>query len=263
MQSTVNLYLRIGRRFFSHRLRGEKLRLNRLVARDVIDFVLHDTPQRGRWSAKSMTTVLRSFLGFLFQRGLTTTNLAAAVPTVPGSHLSDLPRFLEAKQVEKVLRCCDRRTKVGKRDYAILLLLARLGLRGGEVARLTLEDIGWSAGELLIRGKALGWTSYRYSKMWARHWWITYKNHGRIVRPGMCSSGPAPLMQGFSVRPPLAVLFYAPWLALKFIPVTGARMFSDTRWQRGCWVTGLRWRKSARCFAIKAPKLPRYMRRSI
>jgi site-specific recombinase XerD len=152
-QNSVNLYLRIARRFVSHHFQGGKLRLNTLVAKDVIDFVLYVTTQRGRWSAKSMTTALRSFLGFLLQQGRTITNLAAAVPTVSGLHQSELPRFLEAHQTEKVLRRCDRRTKTGKRDYAILLLLARLGLRGGEVAKLALDDIDWRAGELLIRGK--------------------------------------------------------------------------------------------------------------
>ena len=153
MQSTVNLYLRITRRFVSDQFQGRKLRLNKLLAKDVIDFVLRDTPQRGRWAAKALITALRSFLGFLFQRGQTATSLAAAVPTVAGLHPSEPPRFLEANQVEKVLRRCDRRTKTGKRDYAILLLLARLGLRGGEIAKLALDDIDWYAGELLIRGK--------------------------------------------------------------------------------------------------------------
>jgi integrase/recombinase XerD len=60
---------------------------------------------------------------------------------------------LEKEEVEKVLLSCDRRRKVGKRDYAILLLLARLGLRAGEVVRLTLDDLDWHSGELLVRGK--------------------------------------------------------------------------------------------------------------
>jgi integrase/recombinase XerD len=153
MQSTVDLYLRMVRPFVTLHLQQRKLRLNQLVAKDVINFVLHTTPRRGRWSTKSIITALRSFLGFSFQTGRTTTDLVAAVPTVPVWNLSDLPRSLQPDQVEKVLRGCDRRTKVGKRDYAILLLLARLGLRSGEVAKLTLDDIGWAAEELLIRGK--------------------------------------------------------------------------------------------------------------
>jgi integrase len=83
--------------------------------------------------------VLRSFLNYVFQEGGTATNLAMAIPAMAGWRLSELPRYLEAAQVEKLLRCCDRRRKVGCVIYAILL--ARLGLRAGEVAGLELNDI--------------------------------------------------------------------------------------------------------------------------
>lgn len=151
--ASVEQYLPVARRFLSHQFGSGKVWLKKLRASDVTDFVLHDSANRGRRSAQLMTTVLRNFLGFLLQQSRISTNLAAAVPKVATRHLSELPRFLETKQVERVLRSCDRRTRVGKRDYAILLLLARLGLRAGEVARLTLEDIDWRAGQLLIRGK--------------------------------------------------------------------------------------------------------------
>jgi site-specific recombinase XerD len=153
--ASVEKYLPVARRFLSHRFGTGKVWLKKLRASDITDFVLHDSSNRGRRSAQLMATVLRSFLSFLLQQSRISTNLAAAVPTVAGGRLSELPRFLEAKQVERVLRSCDRRTKMGKRDYAILLLLARLGLRAGEVARLTLDDIDWHAGQLLIRGKGL------------------------------------------------------------------------------------------------------------
>lgn len=151
--ASVEQYAGVTRRFLSHRFPNGKVRLKNLRAEAVTDFVLHDTSGRGRRSAQLMATVLRSFLSFLFQQEWIATNLAAAVPTVAGGRLSELPRFLEPAQVEKVLRSCDRRRKVGRRDYAILLLLARLGLRAGEVAQLTLEDIDWRTGELLVRGK--------------------------------------------------------------------------------------------------------------
>jgi site-specific recombinase XerD len=153
MQSTVDLYQRLVRPFVSRQLGRGKLQWNKLTPKDVIHFVLHTTPQRGGWSIKSIITGLRSLLGFLFLTGRTKDNLAAAVPTVVMSCLSGMPRSLQPNQVEKVLQSCDRRTKVGKRDYAILLLLARLGLRSGEITRLTLDDIGWNTGELLVRGK--------------------------------------------------------------------------------------------------------------
>jgi site-specific recombinase XerD len=151
--ASVEQYLPVARRFLSHRFGSGKVWLKKLRASNVTDFVLHDSSRRGRRSAQLMATGLRSFLSFLLQQGRISTNLAAAVPTVAGWRLSELPRFLEAKQVERVLLSCDRRTKVGKRDYAILLLLARLGLRAGEVARLTLDDIDWRAGQLMIQGK--------------------------------------------------------------------------------------------------------------
>lgn len=153
VSASVEQYMPVVHRFLSHRFGSGKVRLEKLRASDVTDFVLHDSANRGRRSAQLMASVLRSFLGFLLQQNRISTNLAAAVPMVAGWRLSELPRFLEAEQVEKVLRACDRRTKVGKRDYAILLLLARLGLRAGEVARLTLDDVDWRAGQLLIRGK--------------------------------------------------------------------------------------------------------------
>jgi site-specific recombinase XerD len=151
--ASAQLYVTVMRRFLFHRFSTGKVRLENLRAKDVTEFVLHDMSGRGRRSAQLMATVLRSFLSFLFQQGRIVANLAAAVPTVAGWRLSELPRFLEAEQVEKILRSCDRRRKAGKRDYAILLLLARLGLRAGEVANLVLEDIDWRSGELLIRGK--------------------------------------------------------------------------------------------------------------
>lgn len=153
MPSTTNVYLEVANRFLSHRFANGRVYLKKLQAKDIIDFVLHDTSNRGRRSAQLMATVLRSLLNFLFQKGRIEINLAAAVPSVPRPRLAELPRYLEAREVEKVLGSCDRRRKIGKRDYAILLLLARLGLRANEVVLLTLDDIDWRAGELLIRGK--------------------------------------------------------------------------------------------------------------
>lgn len=153
MSASVGQYLPVAQRFLWHRFGDGRMRLKELCTKDVTDFVLQDSSTRGRRSAQLMTSVLRSFLNYLFQEGKTTTNLASAIPATAGGRLSELPRYLEAAQVEKLLRCCDRRCSVGRRDYAILLLLARLGLRGGEVAGLELEDIDWTAGEMRIRGK--------------------------------------------------------------------------------------------------------------
>ena len=153
MSASVGQYLPVARRFLWHRFRGGKIRLKELCTKDVTDFILQDSSIRGRRSAQLMTAVLRSFLNYLFQEGRTAANLAMAIPATAGGRLSELPRYLEAAQVEKLLQCCDRRCNVGRRDQAILLLLARLGLRASEVASLELDDIDWAAGELFIRGK--------------------------------------------------------------------------------------------------------------
>ena len=105
--------------------------------------------------AQVMTTAFRSFFRFLFQKGELQADLAASVPTVANWQQSTVPKYLTRKEVERVLKACDRRTAVGRRNYAILLLLARLGLRAGEVVALQLEDVNWRAGEILVRGKGL------------------------------------------------------------------------------------------------------------
>jgi integrase/recombinase XerD len=99
-----------------------------------------------------MITGLRALLRFLYLRRHTPLPLAAAVPAVAARHAGP-SRTLSAGQVTRLLASCDRRTAIGRRDYAILTVLARLGLRAGEVAALTLEDIDWRAGELVVAGK--------------------------------------------------------------------------------------------------------------
>lgn len=99
-------------------------------------------------------SALRGFFHFLYERGKIATNLAASVPSVANWRLSDLPKFREPEQVERLLKTCNRATSAGRRDYAVLLLLARLGLRAGEVAHMELDEIDWENGELMVRGKS-------------------------------------------------------------------------------------------------------------
>ena len=151
--STVRYYLDTVRRFLHTRFGSQPLRLEALNPQDITDFMLQQTRRYSPGHAKLLATALRSFFRFLLQRGAIATDLACAVPTVPNWRLSSLPRFMTAEDVDCLLQSCDRGTPKGQRDYAILLLLARLGLRAGEVAALTLDDLDWEAGELLIRGK--------------------------------------------------------------------------------------------------------------
>jgi len=117
------------------------------------NFLVRQTLHRSGEYARLLATALRSFFGFLFLSGQTLTNLSASVPTVRKYRHSVPPVFLSPEEVERVLGATVRSTPTGRRDYAILLLLARLGLRAGEVAALELDDIHWRAGEIIVRGK--------------------------------------------------------------------------------------------------------------
>jgi site-specific recombinase XerD len=100
-----------------------------------------------------MVTALRSFFRYLFQHGQTESDLARAIPTVPEWRLAEVPKFLKPEEVERVVHACQRDTAVARRDQAIILLLARLGLRASEVIALELDDLDWRAGVLKVRGK--------------------------------------------------------------------------------------------------------------
>jgi site-specific recombinase XerD len=101
-----------------------------------------------------MVSALRSFFRYLRYRGDIATDLAACVPGIANWQFSSLPKFLQPHQVQQILNQYDRQTAKGRRDYAIVLLLARLGLRACEIVALTLDDIHWQVGEITIRGKA-------------------------------------------------------------------------------------------------------------
>jgi integrase/recombinase XerD len=123
-----------------------------LSAGDVNTFVLREARRRSVRSAETVIYALRALLRFLHVRGLIAEPLAEAVPSV-ARRREDLPRALPAEQVKALLESCDPATRAGRRDYAILLLLSRLGLRRGEVAALALDDVDWRAGEIVVHGK--------------------------------------------------------------------------------------------------------------
>jgi site-specific recombinase XerD len=152
-QITLGHRLPIVRGFLSGRFKSGRLCLNALQPRDINRFVVHAVRDQRRDHANLVTTTLRSFLDFLYQDGRLKTSLRAAVPAVASGRPAELPSFLEPEQVEQLLRSCDRSGVGGQRDYTILLLLARLGLRVREVSGLTLDDLNWESGEVLVRGK--------------------------------------------------------------------------------------------------------------
>lgn len=120
---------------------------------DVSEFVVRVCSGVSRGMARWTTNGLRALLSFLHVEGTLARSLVAAVPGAASWRLVGLPRGLEASEVQLVWASFDRRTNVGRRDFAIFLLLLRLGLRAGEVADLRLEDIDWRAGTLIVRGK--------------------------------------------------------------------------------------------------------------
>ena len=152
--ATIANYLPTAQGFLRARFATGRIGLGKLRAADVTDFILREGKTRSGGRAQLVATALRSFLGFLTETGRVAINLAPMVPTVARWPGTDLPYILEPEQVQKLLNGCDQSTLVGRRDYAVLLLLARLGLRGGEVAGLSLDDIDWEAGEVLVRGKS-------------------------------------------------------------------------------------------------------------
>src|SRR5690606_21637078 len=119
----------------------------------VTGFVVETCTNSSRRAAKSTATALRSLLRFLHISGVIARSLLFAVPSVAGWRLSGLPKALEPREVKRLLAACDRRTNTGRRDFAILTALSRLGLRAGEVAALQLDDVDWRAGEIIARGK--------------------------------------------------------------------------------------------------------------
>ena len=150
--STVLHYLEFARRFLAQVSPEDEVRLERLRATDVIRFVQKEAARLHAKRAKLMTTAVRSFLQYARYRGLIETDLRATVPTVANWSMASLPNALSLDEVQRLLSGCDRETAAGCRNWAILLLLARLGLRAGEVVGLTLEDLDWAASELSIRG---------------------------------------------------------------------------------------------------------------
>ncbi|HEX9497844.1 MAG TPA: site-specific integrase [Mycobacterium sp.] len=151
--ATARLYAHLTSRLLVNRMSGGELDLASLTAADVIGFVRASCPGHRVGTAKLIVTASRSLLGYLHVQGMIGLPLASAVPSVAGGARLGLPQALDRDAVALLLSCCDRNTAAGRRDYAMLTLLVRLGLRAGEVASLRLDDIDWRAGELAVVGK--------------------------------------------------------------------------------------------------------------
>jgi site-specific recombinase XerD len=153
--TTVLRYENTARRFLQEQAtNGDTFEPSALSGIDVNAFLLRECGRVSAGSAKGRVAELRSILRFLYLQGITPLRLGTAVPPVGGWRLATLPPEMTAGDVQLLLDGCDRGTAVGVRDFAIIMVLARLGLRSIEVARLELRDVDWRAGELLVRGKA-------------------------------------------------------------------------------------------------------------
>ena len=151
--STVRIYVRAIRPLLAGCLVGDRLNVGELTAGDVTGFMLEVARKQQPGNAQTTASALRSLLRFLHVKGLVASSLVGAVPSVASWRVAPLPRGLEPDEVKRLLATCDRRTTAGRRDFAILLLLVRLGLRAGEVAGLRLDDINWRVGEIVVSGK--------------------------------------------------------------------------------------------------------------
>src|SRR5712691_6550821 len=154
--ATVLRYENTARRFLQQQAMAcGALQPAGLTGADVNEFLLRECGRISAGSAKGRVAELRAILRFLYLQGLTPLRLGTAVPPVGGWRLAALPpTMMTAADVQLLLDSCDRSSDVGARDFAIMTLVARLGLRSIEVARLELRDVDWRAGELVVRGKA-------------------------------------------------------------------------------------------------------------
>jgi site-specific recombinase XerD len=150
---TVGQQVAYIRRFLSESFGTKRVCCEALKPADISRHILRHSNTSSHRGSQAIASALRTFLRFLYIRGISNTNLAAAVPRVAHWHLAGVPKFLTAEQIEVLLQRCNQDTAVGQRDYTVLLLLARLGLRAGEVVRMELDDLDWNAGELTVRGK--------------------------------------------------------------------------------------------------------------
>lgn len=152
-KDTATRYWPILRRFLLERFGDSPMRLWQLGPQDINSYLLRHAHETTPKVAQLMVAAMRSFFRFLFRYGETKRDLSAVVPTVPTWRLIEVPKYLKPDELESLLEVCDRTTSVGRRNYSILLLIARLGLRAGEVVALELDDINWRTAELTVRGK--------------------------------------------------------------------------------------------------------------
>jgi len=152
-ERTIYHCWRFADRFLQFRFGGKARDLSKITPTDIVRFMQHLVSRGKPFRDKTPPTHLRNFFRFLFKSGKTNVNLAPTVPRVAQKYAPRLPRHLTPEQVETLIAAVRTNTAMGRRNYAMMLLLARLGLRAAEVIAIRIDDIDWRAGELLVRGK--------------------------------------------------------------------------------------------------------------
>jgi integrase/recombinase XerD len=162
---TIDAYVIEVRRFLAGH---DGVELRELTAADVSAAVLGEVGRRSPATVRRYGCALRSFLRYCYLTGLVERDLSAAALPVSGRRRSLLPQGITPQQAKALLRVCDRRRAAGRRDYAVIVLMLRLGLRATEVATLRLDDLDWRAGSSRCAARAAAWTNCRCPSMSAR-----------------------------------------------------------------------------------------------
>ena len=259
---TVHGYVQAAERFMLGRCAGDPARLVALCARDVSRFVLAES-SRGL-SPRTVNEVvvrLRSLLRYLYVKGLIDAPLAQATPWMAGSRAGSLPRALEPGAGSRLLAGCDVSTEGGLRDFAVLALIIRLGLRAREIVTLALDDIDWRSGEIAVRGKGQrALIGSRCRPTSARPWPPTSKGAWPTPvaeRYSSTSSHP-----GVPSRQPESTPWCAEHAGGRGSPRPG-RTGSAMGWRPNCSAPEPRCPRSASCCATTISKRPPSMPRSI
>lgn len=144
---------RVARLFLNESCGSEVIDFNRVTAKNVLDFISNLSSHESPYRTQNIACCLRTFLRFLHLKNFISTDLSIVIPRVAVWRLDRVPNYLTKKELKLVLRCCDRKTLNGLRDYTVIRILSSLGLRASEVAQLTLDDFDWENGEITIKGK--------------------------------------------------------------------------------------------------------------
>ncbi len=172
--ATLVQYRHYLQRFQEHLRTAEQALVPDLPLTIVSAFITESGKTIDKRSVQSLCSILKVFFRYLYRVGLMTRDLGKAIESPRRYSFANLPRSITWSEVDQMLQQVDRRSAVGRRDYAILLLLVTYGLRAREVGALTLDDIDWKRDRLNIRGrKADHSTAYRLRPLWARRSWNT------------------------------------------------------------------------------------------